>query len=297
MENRLSQVYEQNTSNFKKFYTNYNDLFDWMIDNGLICINNLCYKCDNIMILKNRSKRITGYTFYCQQCQSEQSILNGTFFEESKLTLLESYFLIFICFRQGMSINEANNFFNFFFDYMLKFDTIQDVFAKLRDNISIKIENDYSEPIGGFEDYIAVDESLFGKRGWVLGMHDFNSQEIRLFQLNDRSEESIRSLIEENVEPGSVIVHDGWASYSFLNNNEKYYNVEHIHGNFDWGFGEESTSQIESEWSYLKRSMLSLYNTFPSSKSIGFLREIEWRRNNKVFERNIEEELIKILKI
>ena len=72
-----------------------------------------------------------------------------------------------------------------------------------------------------------------------------------------------------HVVPGNYII-KGWSADDWFNNSE-YHHIVHIHGDNDFDFGNESTSNIESVWEDLKRILSRLYD---SVKSDNF----KWRK-------------------
>ena len=54
-----------------------------------------------------------------------------------------------------------------------------------------------------------------------------------------------------------------------------------MHGHNDFGFGNESTSHIESVWPDLKRLLSRIYVSVKSYNFIHFLKESEWRQKKQ----------------
>ena len=100
---------------------------------------------------------------------------------------------------------------------------------------------------------VALDESLFvhddnNQQIWIVGAKETLSNKFRLDIINTRNAVNLKIFVENHIEPGTKIVTDGWAGYSFLDDSENsVYECEiHNHGAGDFGFGLSSTSHIEN---------------------------------------------------
>ena len=69
--------------------------------------------------------------------------------------------------------------------------------------------------------------------------------------------------------------------YGFIDILDGYTRDIHIQGGQDFGFGVNSTSQIESIWSQLKSILKSIYYIIAHRNFPLYLREAEWRQKNK----------------
>ena len=82
--------------------------------------------------------------------------------------------------------------------------------------------------IGGFNDLgepliVTLDESLFvHNETWVFGGIETKYRKLRLSITKIRSAAALENFIYENFKEGIHFTHDGWAEYSFLDNNINY---------------------------------------------------------------------------
>ena len=100
----------------------------------------------------------------------------------------------------------------------------------------------------------------------------------------------MEAFITKHVEKGNHIITDGWMSYDFLDNfNSGYIRHKYIHGNGDLGYGQESTSYVESLWGLLKAKLKECYHSVPANIFMLFVKEQEFKiKNNKLsFEEKI----------
>ena len=86
---------------------------------------------------------------------------------------------------------------------------------------------------------LCVDESLFthteGAQTWVVGILNVNTDEIRLKVVPDRSDATLKTIIQRHVGTGNTYYSDSWMGYNFLNQaNSGYIHnvVNHNHGIF-----------------------------------------------------------------
>lgn len=70
---------------------------------------------------------------------------------------------------------------------------------------------------------IAIDESMFthieNSQQWVVGLINLSSKQIRIEFLNDRSEDTLKKIIELHINKGNIINRDLWPGYNFLDLN------------------------------------------------------------------------------
>lgn len=67
-----------------------------------------------------------------------------------------------------------------------------------------------------------------GVKVWVLGLVERTTNSRILYPVNDRTEETLLSIIEKHAEKGSTIYNDGWSAYCDLNS-RGYKNVTVLH--------------------------------------------------------------------
>jgi len=198
--------------------------------------------------------------FLCDNCGTKKSIRYRTFFEDSKLTLLELVRIVFYYFIEQKTLREVTT------ELKISKGTLIKINRQLQELISQYIQATYidhqlGEITVAVDDgenengIVDIDETLFCHLGriqiWVFGLVDRVTKEFRAFVVQDRTADTLIPIIRENVRIGAIIYSDGWRSYSGLGGLGYDHRVV-IH---DQGFGQgqDTTNSIESCWSHLKR--------------------------------------------
>jgi len=149
-----------------------------------------------------------------------------------------------------------------------------------------------NETIGGPGTIVEIDEMKLGKRKfnkgrriegqWVFGAVQRNSRPLKCMMITvpDRSEETLRPLIEQNILPGTTIISDCWRSYAFLSQSADYTHQTVNHSiQFKNPENGAHTNHIEGFWNYVRRS-LPKYGTTENHYD-GYLAEIIFRKKWK----------------
>lgn len=289
---------QDDNENFRNIISSKEKCLDYLIKYGVIGIDNMCYNCEEIMVkMYDSSLQLLGVRYRCPRCLNKKSILAFSMYENSNLSLLEMFLIIFYCFREDMNSEKALTSIKSMVNVNMNEKTLDKYYKELRKKITIYMQNVSNYKLGGNNRCVCIDESQFGNY-WILGIIEVRSRELRMLILRDRSSPVIIPLILENVHLNTTIITDGWPSYISLEENG-FNHEEHIHGQNDWGFGEESTSHIESSWSYVKRWFISAYNTFPDLNSDLelFISECLFKRRIRLEKLNYSLEIAKLINL
>ena len=125
--------------------------------------------------------------------------------------------------------------------------------------------NVYSlDPLAGSnaKQTLCVDDSLFthteGAQTCIVGILNVNTDEIPPLEVvPDRSEVTVKTIIQKHVGTGNIIYLDSWMGYNFLNRVDSGYihnMINHNHGIFGL------TSKIEGVWGELKTLIKKIYS-------------------------------------
>jgi hypothetical protein len=101
----------------------------------------------------------------------------------------------------------------------------------------------------------------------------FNDNKMRFDIIPIRNQANLEIFVNNHIEPGTLIVTDGWKRYRFLDNNNTsvWEHKLYIHGRGQFGYGKKSTSHIEDTWDNLKQEIKSLFGSLPNRNFIYFL--------------------------
>lgn len=144
--------------------------------------------------------------------------------------------------------------------------------------------------VGGDGIIVEIDESKFGKRkyhrghrvegSWIIGGVERTAQKkVFLERVEDRSAETLLSVINHFVLPGSIIYTDMWKAYDSI---PEFLNMEHHTVNHSRYFKDPSsgvhTNTIEGVWNGIKSGIKPRSR---NRKEIdGHLMEFIWRKTN-----------------
>ena len=151
---------------------------------------------------------------------------------------------------------------------------------------------------------VEVDESYFGatrvrgKKGRgagrkipVVGLFKRNGKVYTKIVTNCTREE-LMPVIKGKILEGSTVYTDGWKSYDGL----ILYGYKHrriYHQKNEFSRKRNHVNGIESFWSYVKRR-LRKFNGVPKNKFLLYLKESEWRFNNRG---NLKKSLMKLVEL
>jgi transposase len=158
-------------------------------------------------------------------------------------------------------------------------------FPKLRELIAEKL----AEQSPFLDGEVEVDESYFGgrrkgKRGRgaagkvpVFGLLKRGGL-VHTVMIQDTKSLTLMGIIRERIEPDSIVYTDSFRSYDVLDVSE----FHHHRINHKERFAAERNhiNGIENFWNQAKRH-LAVYNGIPKSHFFLFLKECEWRFNNR----------------
>ena len=250
-----------------------------------------CRKCHKqTFSLIEKNSIINPIIFSCNnyKCKSRHSIRYNTFFEKfpktpiSVLSNIIKWFIVDNVNARVIAENLKNK-------YHLETNTNQNIYTIL--NLIRRYITHYYRDVyalekiyDGIRGKFAVDECNFthdnGSQVWVIRAIETRTRAIRIDIIHGRNASNIEKFIKKYIPPNSTVITDGWMGYMWMNSdNSHYHHIIHSHGAGDFGYGDESTSHIESLWANLKYYIKKMYNMIPNVNFYGFLKESEFRHN------------------
>jgi transposase-like protein len=146
------------------------------------------------------------------------SIRDGSWFQQSNLTLLEILLLTYhiVCREQAQQIQS---------EYRFGPHTLADWGMFCREVMLVYLERS-SVKIGGPNKTVEIDESKFGRRKyhrghpvkgqWMFGGVERESGKTFLVPVKDRTADTVLTIIRDWIEPGTTVISDCWGAYHNL---------------------------------------------------------------------------------
>ena len=125
------------------------------------------------------------------------------------------------------------------------------------------------------------DESLFlhdfnDNQVWVLRLVEKDTRQMRFNIINTQNDENIKIFVLNNIEAGILILSDNWSGYNFIVDEESMWEHEtHTHGMIDLGFGDHSSSNIETTLVHINK-ITFIYNMIAAINFIYYFLEVEF---------------------
>jgi len=212
-------------------------------------------------------------------------------FKYSKLTR-KKYRQLFDCFVLGLSALQVTKYTG------IHRNTVNRFFKKVR----IRIAKSISKKNDLLKGEIELDESYFGgKKKGPRGRSSRNKQivfgilerkgQVRTVLVDDVSAETLMKEISDHTEKGCVYYTDKFRSYNSLSRYGKHLRIDHVKEYVN--SRHSHINGIEGFWSYAKKFLVK-YNGVSKKNFYLYLKEIEWRFNNRK-ERNLKLKLQKLL--
>lgn len=258
----------------------------FLIQNGILNYQIKCPECQvlNTWNLKNKSIQCSR-----RNCRCTYSVLQGTFFENSKIKINTVLYLAY-CWLLRVPVTSATCFCDVS-------DQTACSYYSYFENLIADLVAEHHEKIGGPGVIVEIDESKYGSRKyykghrvegvWIVGGVERTPKK-RLFAVavEDRTTETMKSIIKDNVEDGSIIYTDFWKSYDTA--------IEELNFEFFTGYGHDKvnhsegfissngthTNTIEGTWNGTKCTMHTKQKM--KDKCPINLMTFIWRRQNKL---------------
>lgn len=239
----------------------------YLQDHNVLPVSANCPKCDNEMNFSiglmafQCNKRILGYDAHkkkiSRQCKGYVSIYRGTWFSRIRLPLEKAFQFV----RLYLLLNPPREEF-VMYELEISSRTFVDWSNFVRETL-IDWCDDHISQLGGPDKVVEIDETHVGNRKynrgrvlkgrWVFGAYERGSGTVRVQVVKDRTKSTLEKLITEWVEPGTLIISDGWKSYRRLGQlGYRHLWVNHSKNYVDPITGAH-TQNIERAWREMKK--------------------------------------------
>ena len=245
-----------------------------------------CPRCGDFAVYQMKDsktgERQANFRWRCQSCKEQFTVRIGTVFEDSRAPLRHWCFVFWraATSKKGVSALEIHR------QTGLSYKTCLFMLHRVRTAMD---ESDI-EPLNGI---VEVDEVFIGgaprrihgsrqtikrQKAIVVGMRERNGR-VRPRIVADVSAKTLKSVINENVLPGSRIMTDDWSGYRGLK--REGWNHESVkHSMYEYVRGDVHTNSIEGFFGMLKRGLNGIYHSVSKKHLHRYLSEFEFRHNN-----------------
>ena len=253
-------------------------LIQWMIGKGLLCSFIICPLCGSHCNYVPRKQKVDRFSWRCRRegHDIERSIRHNSFFDYFRLQLPDVLNFVKL-YLDALTLKKCAEMTN------IGYRRTAVEWAKHIRHIFVDfIWINIIQPQAKFSGEVEIDESVFGhkmkyhkgkpNRGvkvWVVGLIERATNNIILYPVENRKEQTLIKIIQRHVEPGTQIFTDGWVGYRNLNElGYQHFTVVHKY-QFTQSFRDTSTGQIiqvhtntmEGAWMHAKKHFINMSGT------------------------------------
>lgn len=215
----------------------------------------LAFSCPGCGADSKFSRIAKRRAYACQHCGHHVYPCVGTIFEKSRTLLTNWFFAMYLMTstRHGVAAKELQR------QIGCTYKTAWRMAHELR---KLMASADNNRPLKG---HVEIDETYMGGRStgkgpdlasktMVFGMVERDGI-VRTGPVMEPNKNVLRSIIVQNVEPGTTISTDKFQAYKTLRYVGPYQHDSVDHGKKEWTRGKVHTQTIEGFWAHLKRSI------------------------------------------
>ncbi|MBW6537254.1 MAG: IS1595 family transposase [Mariniphaga sp.] len=277
------EIYPKDFQEFLEFFKTEDDCWNYLFNirwpNGYICS-----KCQSEKYWLTEKRLI-----HCVNCEHQASITAGTIFQGTRKPLLLWFHIIWwvVAQKTGASAYNLKDFMGFG-----SYETAWAWLHKLRRAMIRTNRNKLTGEVEVDETYIGGKEAGNGKQGrgaetksLVVVATECKGKQIgrvRFKIISEASGDELIPFIEDNIEPRSVVITDGWKGYNSLSQMEEY---EHVVKKISGSSQEahELLPHVHMVDSLVKRWINGTHQGKVSRKHLAFyLDEFAFRFNRKL---------------
>lgn len=213
-----NEHYPRHFQEFLEQFKNEDDCWNYIYEirwpNGFVCPK--CRERDKYWLTDHK-------LIHCSSCGHQTSVTGGTIFHGTRKPLLLWFHIMWwvVAQKTGASVNNLMDFMGFG-----SYETAWSWLQKLR-RAMVRLERDrLSGEVEVDETYIGGKEIGKGKQGrgsetkiLVIVATECHGKQIGRVWFKcvpDSSIENLEQFVNENIEPGSKVITDGWSGYNFL---------------------------------------------------------------------------------
>ncbi len=221
--------------------------------------------------------------YKCWSCHKRFTVLQGTVFEGSHISLRKWFLAIylFLSHKKGISSIQLSK------DIDVTQKTAWFMLQRIRCNLEDKV------PVT-FDTETQIDETYVGgkSRGFKNGMQGRSTKEktvvmgllserrVKAIVIPDASARTLKTVIYNLIRFGSTVVTDGWRGYHGIGEYYVHKVIRHSNGIYVDEDGYH-TNSIEGFWSHLKRGIIGVYHVVSRKHLQKYCDEFSYRYNTR----------------
>jgi transposase-like protein len=246
-----------------------------------------CPKCDQDRAFKRYEFATRRQSWTCTACGQHITPTAGTIFHKSSTSLHLWFFAMYILSstRCGISAKQLER------ELGVKYKTAWRMFNKIRNYLM----TDDGSPLSG---HVEVDETLLGGKirndarrkrdalGWSPKRWDSETKtmvfaaverngRVRARVIPNSSGPTLRKIVQENVEAGSILYTDEWGGYASLGDTYAHRTIRHRDRIYADGL--THTQTVEGFFGSAKNAIRGVYHGVSVTWLQGYLNEYAWR--------------------